>query len=157
MLEEERSESDSEPICRPPPLKKKRTRSKARKPPAHPVPINEDSDEEMTTEQMEERRYLCQQRMLKAEKQFNHLKIVIRDLKLKELEIKKSMIANRTAPEFLERANELRRHYKKKEEVAKTRRTLSLDSLERRTIGQRYIARFSQEDNIVNAKIANID
>ncbi|CAJ0609279.1 unnamed protein product [Cylicocyclus nassatus] len=112
----------------------------------------DDSDEDVTSDQLDRRRHLCQQRMLLAERQFNQIKLTIRDLKLKELEIKKTRIVNRTAPEFQERAKELRRHFQIKEEIAKARRTLSLDSLERRIAGQRHIARGNQVDNINNTQ-----
>ncbi|VDM85080.1 unnamed protein product [Strongylus vulgaris] len=63
------------------------------------------------------------------------------------------MIANRIAPEFLERAKELKKHYQVKEEIAKAKRTLSLDSLERRIAGQRHIAEGNQADNIINTQV----
>ncbi|KAL6724336.1 hypothetical protein Aduo_019233 [Ancylostoma duodenale] len=153
MLEEECSESDSEPVCKAPPTKRKRNRSKPKKALMPPSGVGDDSDEDLTPEQIDERRYLCQQRMLLAEKQFNQVKVIIRDLKVKELEIKKSMIADRTAPEFLERAKELKGHFQRKEEIAKAKRTLSLDSLERRTAGQRHIAKNNQADNINNTQV----
>lgn len=85
MLEEECSESDSEPICKAPPTKRKRNRSRLKKIVVPPTGVGDESDEDMTPEQMDKRRYLCQQRMLLAEKQFNQVKVIIRDLKVKEV------------------------------------------------------------------------
>lgn len=111
-----------------------------------------DSEPELEPAEYEKRRELCLRQIILTEIQFNKLKIVLRDLKIKQLMKRRQDVINRTDAEFLVKHRELLDEFNARNKHAEAIRCLEMDSLERRTVGLKKIAETNQNDNKVIAK-----
>uniref|UniRef100_A0A1I7XN96 Component of histone deacetyl n=1 Tax=Heterorhabditis bacteriophora TaxID=37862 RepID=A0A1I7XN96_HETBA len=128
MAEEERQESDTE------------------------RDLSDSDSEELDTAEFERRKELCLRQIILAEIQFNKIKLLLKDIKIKQLEKRREQIILQTAPDFITKRNEIVEEYNIRDKLTETIRCLERDSLERRTIGLKKIAITNQEDNKIVAK-----
>ncbi|CAJ0588920.1 unnamed protein product [Cylicocyclus nassatus] len=106
-----------------------------------------ESETELDPVEYEKRRDLCLRQIILAEIQFNKLKIVLRDLKVRQLMRRRQDVLNQTDPEFIAKQRELLEECNARNKLTETIRCLEMDSLERRTIGLKKIAESNQDDN----------
>ncbi|VDM85664.1 unnamed protein product, partial [Strongylus vulgaris] len=66
-----------------------------------------ESETELDPGEYEKRRDLCLRQIILAEIQFNKLKIVLRDLKVRQLMKRRQDVLNQTDPEFIAKQREL--------------------------------------------------
>ncbi|KAK6045970.1 Mak10 subunit, NatC N(alpha)-terminal acetyltransferase [Cooperia oncophora] len=111
-----------------------------------------DSESELDPAEYEKRRELCLRQIILSEIQFNKLKIVLRDLKIKQLMKRRQDVLNQTDPEFLVKHRELLEEFNARNRLTEAIRTLEMDSLERRTVGLKKIAETNQNDNKIIAQ-----
>ncbi|WKY12833.1 hypothetical protein Q1695_003994 [Nippostrongylus brasiliensis] len=111
-----------------------------------------DSEPELDPAEYEKRRELCLRQIILAEIQFNKLKIVLRDLKIKQLMKRRQDVINQTDPEFVVKHRELLEEFSTRNKLTEAIRCLEMDSLERRTTGLKRIAEMNQDDNKIIAK-----
>ncbi|PIO67015.1 hypothetical protein TELCIR_11252 [Teladorsagia circumcincta] len=111
-----------------------------------------DSESDLDPAEYEKRRELCLRQIILSEIQFNKLKIILRDLKIKQLMKRRQDVINQTDPEFLVKHRELLEEFEARNRLTEAIRTLELDSLERRTVGLKKIAETNQNDNKIIAQ-----
>uniref|UniRef100_A0A0K0D9D5 Protein MAK10 homolog n=1 Tax=Angiostrongylus cantonensis TaxID=6313 RepID=A0A0K0D9D5_ANGCA len=114
-----------------------------------------DSESELDIVEYEKRREQCFRLIVLSEIQFNKLKLILRDLKIKQLTKRRQEILNQVDPEFTVKHRELQEEFNARVKLAEAIRCLEMDSLERRTVGLTGIAQTNQDDNkvIVQEKI----
>lgn len=114
-----------------------------------------DSESELDTADYERRREQCFRQIILSEIQFNKLKLILRDLKIKQLMKRRQGVINQTDPEFMVKHRELLDEFNARNKLTEAIRCLEMDSLERRTVGLKKIAQTNQNDNkeIVQEKI----
>ncbi|EPB72648.1 hypothetical protein ANCCEY_08242 [Ancylostoma ceylanicum] len=111
-----------------------------------------DSEPELDPADYEKRRDLCLRQIILSEIQFNKLKIILRDLKIKQLMKRRHDVLNQTDPEFMAKQRELLEEFNARNRLTETIRCLEMDSLERRTNGLKMIAESNQDDNKIIAQ-----
>ncbi|KIH69201.1 hypothetical protein ANCDUO_00463 [Ancylostoma duodenale] len=112
-----------------------------------------DSEPELDPAEYEKRRDLCLRQIILSELQFNKLKIILRDLKIKQLMKRRHDVLNQTDPDFMVKQRELLEEFNARNKLTETIRCLEMDSLERRTNGLKMIAESNQDDNKIIAQV----
>ncbi|KJH50946.1 hypothetical protein DICVIV_02907 [Dictyocaulus viviparus] len=106
-----------------------------------------DSELDLDISDYEKRREHCLRQIILSEIQFNKLKNILKDLKIRQLVKRREDVINQTDPEFMAKHRELLEEFDARNKLTEAIRCLEMDSLERRTLGLKKIAQTNQDDN----------